>query len=669
MKLRNALTISRGDARYASKIISATCLAGDTVGSPVYVSANPTGDIWAVSSADPANPAQMPAVGILISKPSPTATTCVVQLWGLVTGIYSGLTVGRAYYVVAGGVSLSAPVANVQILAVAQAENVIWLPGNLGGGGGGSGSALSIYDETTLLDNAVEAIKFIGTDVLAMDDGTGTHTINVYIPPVVFAPFYNQGAAAVGNVSTTSRHVAGPTAEGNPFKIGGWSAGSVHGCRESGTVAYSTGSECSFMDQTTTVEVNVYDADGVSVLASHVTAAITGNIDVTLNNIRVQVTNWATDATRYKADISVTATVSSMVSTGGRFSVEIIHHNSGTDYTKTQSDIFYDPDVNAPVLSGVSISETVGSVITRHCSGIEWYDIGSQFTVGIVDVDYLNDRSYPTTQVSVDGSEYGLPTLSLQGGDLTGWTSLFDDIDDSYGKTNWAITQVDLTLITTLANIRARWIDWSSGSWVNSSNAAILIETHDDLSTRLIERFYFENWRCPGTADFDNPDAKSWTSSADLGAGDACFVAGGCERNTTDWTIYNPNPGSQPDYSSSQNATVNLWRELMHDGTASSSGRLYISGSYTSLRMKLAGAWTGDSSGGTVWMDCLKDYNAGDFNFGDPQNNTGCRTGSGAGYIDVTFGTQNVLNTGDTIYIEVGFEGSERITTFSFSFD
>jgi len=70
-----------------------TCLAGDAVGDLMYVS----GAALAVTKADVTNFVKLPAVGCIVSKPS--ATSCIVQTSGLVSGVYSGLTPGKLYVV------------------------------------------------------------------------------------------------------------------------------------------------------------------------------------------------------------------------------------------------------------------------------------------------------------------------------------------------------------------------------------------------------------------------------------------------------------------------------------------------------------------------------------------------------------------------------------------
>ena len=78
--------------REAAQIESAICTASEAVGNFIYFVAS--GDVRKVD-IDAA--AFKPAVGIIIQKP--TATSCVVQLSGSVSGILSGLTAGDSIFV------------------------------------------------------------------------------------------------------------------------------------------------------------------------------------------------------------------------------------------------------------------------------------------------------------------------------------------------------------------------------------------------------------------------------------------------------------------------------------------------------------------------------------------------------------------------------------------
>lgn len=94
---------------------AASCIAGDLVGTAVYISGNSTLGVPQVRTADPTDPAKMPAVGIIMSKGSDT--TCQVCYFGALP--VAGLTPNSRYYVgAAGAVVGSVPVTRPLIVQV-----------------------------------------------------------------------------------------------------------------------------------------------------------------------------------------------------------------------------------------------------------------------------------------------------------------------------------------------------------------------------------------------------------------------------------------------------------------------------------------------------------------------------------------------------------------------
>jgi hypothetical protein len=79
--------------------IDAVCAAGDAIGDVVYISADKVGSLYSVAKVDIDNAAPWRGIGIGVVKSKPTATTCRVQLGGLLQGVYSGLTPGRRLFV------------------------------------------------------------------------------------------------------------------------------------------------------------------------------------------------------------------------------------------------------------------------------------------------------------------------------------------------------------------------------------------------------------------------------------------------------------------------------------------------------------------------------------------------------------------------------------------
>ena len=134
MDLVNSLTVARGDYRYLRYRQPVACLAGDIVGSGVCVRGDRVNGKWRVQTADPFNGDKMPAIGILISKSTPTVGE--MQLIGP-CDIFSGLIPGKPYFINGLTIDLEIPdplvggYAMVQNIGHAVASDILWLPGNL----------------------------------------------------------------------------------------------------------------------------------------------------------------------------------------------------------------------------------------------------------------------------------------------------------------------------------------------------------------------------------------------------------------------------------------------------------------------------------------------------------------------------------------------------------
>jgi len=105
-----------------------SCSSGLAVGDIVYLSASDT-----VAKADGTDAGKMPALGIIVNKP--TTTTCILQYGGELTT--SGLTAGLTYYVSATGslTSNTAGLAVIQALGVAKDSTTLIMdvPTTVGG--------------------------------------------------------------------------------------------------------------------------------------------------------------------------------------------------------------------------------------------------------------------------------------------------------------------------------------------------------------------------------------------------------------------------------------------------------------------------------------------------------------------------------------------------------
>jgi len=106
------------------------CLPTDVVGNFVYITGPSIAGLPQVTTVDPTDDAKMPALGIIVTKP--TGTTCTVQLAGDVT--IPGLIPNKRYFVgSAGTLSPTPPVptpgnyAYVQLVGIATDTNLLTL--------------------------------------------------------------------------------------------------------------------------------------------------------------------------------------------------------------------------------------------------------------------------------------------------------------------------------------------------------------------------------------------------------------------------------------------------------------------------------------------------------------------------------------------------------------
>jgi hypothetical protein len=122
--------IDEDDSPYAAgRYFDANCQPSDAAFNCVYVTGVSMGSPD-VTTVNPSNPATMPAVGIIVEKYS--ATDCLVQVFGLITGIF-GLVPGQRYFVGPGGtVTTPAPVppATLQVIGLSIGPNQLLIDPN-----------------------------------------------------------------------------------------------------------------------------------------------------------------------------------------------------------------------------------------------------------------------------------------------------------------------------------------------------------------------------------------------------------------------------------------------------------------------------------------------------------------------------------------------------------
>lgn len=121
----------------AADIRSADCTTAEAIGDFVCISGPQVSNRDQVTKADPSDYDKLPAVGVIISKPSPT--TCLVQWMGETPAIFSGLSAGEPYFLGADSRLAEVPPPPamrdmfVQVVAIALSDDRVYVrpEGNL----------------------------------------------------------------------------------------------------------------------------------------------------------------------------------------------------------------------------------------------------------------------------------------------------------------------------------------------------------------------------------------------------------------------------------------------------------------------------------------------------------------------------------------------------------
>lgn len=87
----------RNQPQGVRKYYRAECSLNEQVGDLVYISADMVGTKLTVRTCDSTDRDKMPAWGMVVQKASDT--NCVVQRYGIVKDLYTGLTPGEFYWV------------------------------------------------------------------------------------------------------------------------------------------------------------------------------------------------------------------------------------------------------------------------------------------------------------------------------------------------------------------------------------------------------------------------------------------------------------------------------------------------------------------------------------------------------------------------------------------
>ena len=465
----------------------------------------------------------------------------------------------------------------------------------------GGGASLTIEDEGNEVLSGVTNINFIGVGVRAQSgfDGT-TRRVNVYIPPPDYVSNFNTTngttTATVSPLSTTNRYVALPDSEGSPYNVGNWSGGNVvNTIRNSETTITYTSTEFSIYEEdTTTLEVVVFDADGTTQIATH-QITIDGNSTQTSNDITINITGFDNDADRFKANAQVQINIGNLLPQGGRFSVRITHDNIENTYQFTQNNIFRDTE-NLSVQFGGTSSLTVvpETPVIKLISGVQFYTTGSEWKVDLDEINNLNSRSYPTSQqVRIESTNFSISeTININGEsgvtpynfNATTWSRQHDTTNAEFTKLDWTTNQGDQSnWVHESCGINpnsaiGRIYDWGSTPIDNNSsvNYNYLIDTYVDSSSRNSEMFRTETH--PNFPRLQSDLTTSWDNTESLLTAD-----GGDGLQVLSNRLVYPqcnftslSPSGQPDYTGTSGNKV-YRRRFETNGSTVSNGIIVFS--------------------------------------------------------------------------------------------
>jgi len=577
--------------------------------------------------------------------------------------------------------------------------------GSSSGGTPPTPGTLEILDEGGLICSNVTTLNFIGTDVLSQCASPGI--VNVYIPPPAFDSHWNTDDGANGaqwtseSISRLIAHISDPIAQGNPFNTSGWED-TVQQATLQGLMTFTTPSTTTGFGGDSTAHVVVYDANGTNILEELTTAPITADGSYGSGNIQVTISSYAADGPRFKAQMSVVVDVAGVLASNsllsGRIHVVVVHitdtnTDTGTGYAFVQTDVFLDNNPNTPQINGnTSIVETPASVLSKHLSGLEYYILGSRFTVGVIDIDNLNrDTSRVDSNLNIIGINYGLPALheSMHGSgaaNFSNWSNLYNDIDANYNWDAWAITQGNFRYVGDAASIDANPADtWGNGAVDSSPGAFILVDTWGIRSTDKEEYFddearrqdeFFNAGTFPGNWNSMNSLVlnEAMVFNSQIMHPDAATLFSSSNAVNLDWSSYQPDEGGpNPDYSPlASQGDVNYYRTLRDStvnggplsGISRTSGRLIFSGNFMSdatidltngnleiFIYKVSGMGNVGPTPGNTTPLLLHGGNYNFATFDDGVTDGHCRQATSSGQIvDFTFGG---FNMEDGIYIHV----------------
>ena len=496
------------------------------------------------------------------------------------------------------------------------------------------GGALSIkYNGAEL--GEFTTLHFMGVDVNVIE-GEEFEAI-IQIPPSSLPSNFNSNNGNTNprpnNWGTTIRKLPDPLGS---FDIGDWAIYQDIDSTNANEITYTSNNQDFLLEtDATTFTAQLLGEDGVSILQER-TITLDGNSDTNINGIRMIVSSFNTADTNFRCRISVTFDLDIIIGTSGRFSVKLIHDNEGTEYSFTQNDVMYDSNPLAMEMSNPTFSEN--TAIVRYVSGVQHYTNNSTFNINAFNINNINRDTYRLGVLTFNGASFGLPPLTIDPNFLTGWNKDYNVNNLNYSKTDWAITTNNLYQKDSLT-VSSRLHDWIDSPLQYSLPWETLIDTFTNNRTRIYEDFRNENNRLlhdlsPGW------DSEQSLDSYDDGLG--LQVEGSLlTYPQLDFSTYNPNPVSQPDYTS-LTGDRSFYGFFYHTNNNNTNGVFQLTGhNITEADITSKDVEIEITLNGVDWYTLSEDYIGGSLSPGD-----GCRVQTDVYNISVNNRLRFTLGTG-----------------------
>jgi hypothetical protein len=442
----------------ATLIDFAECLSSNVVGDWIYVRDAVLAGKYQVDKADPGNSGKVPAAGIIVEKIN--STNCKVQWSGKLKGVVEGLTPGLTIYLGADGRTSHTP------------------------------------DPTTPQPLGV-AIDV--NEILIEPDWTGIS------PPEYASHLTTQDGNTDARLTFpggTQGYVSEPTVQGLPFwsfsKDGSWSNPPAnHPGTRSPTIVVQTPGNATELDPGTTLRIRLmqYTSAGGGETILEESIACNGTNQTSSPNGWLQTLSVVSNHGRYEGLVKGTIPLSSVLSGGGYLRVRISHEGaSGGPYT-IEWEIFYDgPYATPPTPSGLVVSESLA--VLKYLSGIRFYNVGSQFSIGGSVAEAFKAMYHPTP-VLLDLSGVGISSPTALNYNDLGITPPHPPNPVWDNALNWlkilVINITGLRSFNGIANQRAR-DPWGTSGY-NYSAGGLMIDTVVSSSNDTDEPFDDEVYR------------------------------------------------------------------------------------------------------------------------------------------------------------------------------